>query len=164
VVVLDDLHGRAGLLDLIEHIADFSRDAPILLLCMARAGAARPPLGLGGGKLNATNVLLEPLSADETEELIERFTVGARIDALYARGSSNLPAAIRCLSARCWRCSPIAARERLGRDRVPPTIRRCSLRGSTSSTIPSVACWSEAPSRSSVPPGAVVALAPEEAR
>ena len=35
------------LLDLIEHIADLSRDAPILLLCMARPGAARPPTGLG---------------------------------------------------------------------------------------------------------------------
>ena len=37
VVVFDDLHwGEPVFLDLVEHIADFSRDAPILLLCMAR--------------------------------------------------------------------------------------------------------------------------------
>jgi len=46
---------------------------------------ARPELldrrsAWGGGKLNATNVLLEPLSTDETEELIERLLSGHRID------------------------------------------------------------------------------------
>ena len=37
VCVLDDLHwGEETYLDLVEHVADLSRDAPILLLCMAR--------------------------------------------------------------------------------------------------------------------------------
>src|SRR5581483_7427169 len=37
VVVLDDIHwGEAAFLDLVDHVADLSRDAPILLLCMAR--------------------------------------------------------------------------------------------------------------------------------
>jgi class 3 adenylate cyclase/tetratricopeptide (TPR) repeat protein len=70
VVVFDDLHwGEETFLDLVEHVADLSRDAPLLLLCMAR-----PDLldrrAWAGGKLNATNVLLEPLSTGETEELI----------------------------------------------------------------------------------------------
>ena len=69
VCVFDDLHwGEETFLDLVEHVADLSRDAPILLLCMARPGAARPAAGLGGGKVNATTVLLEPLGADETDE------------------------------------------------------------------------------------------------
>ncbi|MGH3054905.1 MAG: AAA family ATPase, partial [Gaiellaceae bacterium] len=37
VCVLDDLHwAEETLLDLVEHIADLSQDAPLLLLCMAR--------------------------------------------------------------------------------------------------------------------------------
>src|SRR5438445_579812 len=37
VCVLDDLHwAEPALLDLVEHVADWSRNTPILLLCMAR--------------------------------------------------------------------------------------------------------------------------------
>ena len=37
VVVVDDLHwAESTFLDLIEHVADFSRDFPILLVCIAR--------------------------------------------------------------------------------------------------------------------------------
>jgi class 3 adenylate cyclase len=81
VVVFDDLHwGEPVFLDLVEHIADFSRDAPILLLCMARPELLDRRSAWGGGKLNATNVLLEPLAPDETQELIERLLAGAEID------------------------------------------------------------------------------------
>jgi class 3 adenylate cyclase len=70
VVVFDDLHwGEPTFLDLVEHVADLSRDAPILLLCMARPA-------WGGGKLNATNVLLEPLAPAETSELIAALADG----------------------------------------------------------------------------------------
>ena len=40
VVIFDDLHwAEPTLLDLIEHVAGWSRDAPILLLCLASKGA-----------------------------------------------------------------------------------------------------------------------------
>ena len=73
VVVWDDLHwAEPAFLDLVEHVADCSRGAPILLLCMARPELLDRRAGWAGGKVNATTVLLEPLSAEETDELIER--------------------------------------------------------------------------------------------
>ena len=81
VVVFDDLHwGEPVFLDLIEHIADFSRDAPILVLCMARPELLDRRAAWGGGKLNAANVFLEPLAPVETEELIDRLLSGESLD------------------------------------------------------------------------------------
>ena len=78
VVVFDDLHwAEPTFLDLIEHVADWSRDAPILLLCLARPELLDLRPSWGGGKLNATTVLLEPLTADETDELIDALLAGA---------------------------------------------------------------------------------------
>ncbi len=71
VVVFDDLHwAEETLLDLVEHVADLSRDAPLLLFCMARPELLERRPVWGGGKWNATAVLLEPLDAGETDELI----------------------------------------------------------------------------------------------
>jgi class 3 adenylate cyclase len=72
VAVLDDIHwAEPTLLDVIEHVADWSREAPILLLCMARPELLEDRPGWGGGKRNATSVHLEPLSEPEADELIE---------------------------------------------------------------------------------------------
>ncbi|HKC76877.1 MAG TPA: hypothetical protein VKB70_00675, partial [Gaiellaceae bacterium] len=66
-----DLHwAEETLFDLVEHVADLSRDAPVLLLCMARPELLERRPSWGGGKWNATTVLLEPLDADETEQLL----------------------------------------------------------------------------------------------
>jgi class 3 adenylate cyclase/tetratricopeptide (TPR) repeat protein len=71
VVVFDDVQwGEDTFIDLVDHIADLSRGAPILLLCIARPDLLDKRPGWGGGKLNATTILLEPLSADECNELI----------------------------------------------------------------------------------------------
>jgi tetratricopeptide (TPR) repeat protein len=81
-VVFDDAHwGETVFLDLVEHVADFSRDAPILLLCLARPELLDRRPAWGGGKLNSTTVLLEPLASDETEELIDRLLPYERIEA-----------------------------------------------------------------------------------
>jgi DNA-binding SARP family transcriptional activator len=71
VVVFDDIHwGEATFLDLVEHLADWSRGGPILLLCMARPELLDIRPNWAGGKLNATSLLLEPLSEDECTELV----------------------------------------------------------------------------------------------
>ena len=79
VVVVDDLQwAEPVFVDLVEHVADLSRDAPIFLLCVARTELLDARPGWGGGKLNATSLLLEPLGADECAELMER--LGAHLD------------------------------------------------------------------------------------
>jgi class 3 adenylate cyclase/tetratricopeptide (TPR) repeat protein len=84
VCVLDDLHwAEEMLLDLVEHVADLSRDAPILLLCMARPELLERRPSWGGGKWNASTVLLEPLDAAETEQLLSE--LGGLPDELYER-------------------------------------------------------------------------------
>jgi class 3 adenylate cyclase/tetratricopeptide (TPR) repeat protein len=81
VVVLDDIHwGEEAFLDLVDHIADLSRDAPILLLCMARPELLDRRPSWGGGKLNATTVLLEPLAAADAEALVEILIDDAQVD------------------------------------------------------------------------------------
>jgi class 3 adenylate cyclase/tetratricopeptide (TPR) repeat protein len=82
VVVLDDIQWAEELfLDLIEHVADLSRDCPIFLLCIARQELLELRPGWGGGKLNATTVLLEPLSTGDCELLVDELTEGGEIDA-----------------------------------------------------------------------------------
>jgi class 3 adenylate cyclase/tetratricopeptide (TPR) repeat protein len=72
VVVLDDLQwAEPTFLDLVEHVADASRDAPLLLLCIARPELLDVRPAWGGGKLNATSIFLEPLAAQEAAALID---------------------------------------------------------------------------------------------
>jgi class 3 adenylate cyclase len=71
VVVLDDLHwAEPGLLDLVEHVADYGRGAPILLVAMARPEFLEQRPGWAGGKLNATTMLLEPLDEAAATRLL----------------------------------------------------------------------------------------------
>jgi class 3 adenylate cyclase/tetratricopeptide (TPR) repeat protein len=81
VCVFDDLHwAEPTFLDLVDHVAEWSRDAPILLVCIARQELLDRRPTWAGGKLNATTVLLEPLTAEETDELIERLLGDAELD------------------------------------------------------------------------------------
>jgi class 3 adenylate cyclase len=75
LVVLEDIHwGEPTFLELIDHLADWSRDAPIFLLCVARPELLEKRPGWGGGKLNATSLALKPLTDDESNELIDHLT------------------------------------------------------------------------------------------
>ena len=81
VVVIDDIHwAEPTLLDLIEHVADWSRDAPILLVCPARPELLDVRHGWGGGKVNASMILLEPLSEEECDELVANLLGRAGLD------------------------------------------------------------------------------------
>src|SRR5919106_6780614 len=71
VVVFDDIHwAEPTLLDFIEYLADWTKDAPVLLIAQARPELLDERQGWAGGKFNATTMLLEPLSAQESHALI----------------------------------------------------------------------------------------------
>ncbi len=120
VVVIDDLQWAEPVFaDLVEHIADLSRDAPIFLLCVARTELLDVRPGWGGGKLNQTTLLLEPLDAAECDELMDR---------LEAEMDDELRERITAASAG----NPLYVEEMLamvrehggdGQIAVPPTIQ-----------------------------------------
>jgi class 3 adenylate cyclase len=81
VLVIDDLHwAEEPMLDLVEHVSDWSRGAPIFLLCIARPELLDVRPGWGGGKLNATSILLEPLPDDEALALADELLEGLELD------------------------------------------------------------------------------------
>ena len=86
VLVFDDVHwGEPTFLDLVEHIADWSRGSPILLLCMARSELLDVRPMWAGGKLNAATVSLEPLTEDQAGALVANFLGSADLPAELAR-------------------------------------------------------------------------------
>ena len=96
VLVLEDMHwAEPTMLDLVEHVADWTRDAPILLLCLARPELLEQRPTWAGGKLNATSILLEPLSEVECDALIEnlletRLEENVRVRIVEAAGGNPL--------------------------------------------------------------------------
>ena len=70
VLVFDDIHwAEPPLLDLIEHIAEWSR-APLFVVCLARPELRDRRKGWGGGLMNASAIALEPLTAEESRRLV----------------------------------------------------------------------------------------------
>jgi predicted ATPase len=84
VLVFEDLHwAEPEVLDSLELLAE-SRGAPVLVVCLARPELLETRPGWAGGKVNASSVLLEPLSADESSLLIDNLL-----------GPSDLPGIVR---------------------------------------------------------------------
>ncbi len=121
VVVFDDIHwGEPTFLDLIEHIADVSHDASILILCLARPELLENSAAWRSNKPGSTTLSLEPLDPGETAELIDRLIDPSELDpALVSR--------IRAASAG----NPLFVEEMVAMARdsegdeveVPPTIK-----------------------------------------
>jgi predicted ATPase/DNA-binding SARP family transcriptional activator len=122
VVVLDDLQwAEPTFVDLIEHLVDMTRDAPVLLLCLARSELLEARPTWGGGKRNASMILLEPLSQSDQELLIAHAggrsldgTVAARI----AEAAEGNPLFLEQMVAMALEGGPAA-----GEVAVPPTIQ-----------------------------------------
>jgi class 3 adenylate cyclase len=120
VLVVDDLHwAEPPMLDLVDHVADWSRGAPILLLCLARPELLDVRPGWAGGKLNATSVLLEPLAKSEAGVLADELLAGIDLDdetrARIVASAEGNPLFLEEMAA--------LARDARGTVDVPPTIQ-----------------------------------------
>src|SRR3954449_942856 len=70
VVAIEDIHwADEGMLDLIDYMARWIR-GPALIVCLARDELLERRPGWGGGRRNYTTIALEPLTPDETRELV----------------------------------------------------------------------------------------------
>jgi class 3 adenylate cyclase len=120
VLVIDDLQwAEPPMLDVVEHILDWSRGAAIFMLCIARPELLDVRPGWGGGKLNATSLLLEPLRSAEAEQLADELLGGLALDGetrarILASAEGN-PLFLEEMAA--------LARDARGAVDVPPTIR-----------------------------------------
>jgi class 3 adenylate cyclase/tetratricopeptide (TPR) repeat protein len=82
VLVFEDLHwADDGLLDFVDHLADWATTVPLLIV-----GTARPELldrrpGWGGGKRNAFTLSIGALSDEETAQLLQRLLDRPVLDA-----------------------------------------------------------------------------------
>jgi class 3 adenylate cyclase/tetratricopeptide (TPR) repeat protein len=105
ILVFDDVHwGEPTFLDLVEHMADWTRDAPILLIVMARAELLEMRPAWGGGKRWATTMSLEALSEVESQELVASLL-----------GRAELPADLRRQIGQAAEGNPLFVEELLGK-------------------------------------------------
>ena len=118
--MFDDLQwAEPTFLDLIDHVTDLARDAPMLLVCVARPELLDMRPGWGGGKLNATTMLLEALTEDESAQLVENLIlapVDSRLkERISAAGEGN-PLYLEEMLA-------MVAEDSNGELSIPPTIQ-----------------------------------------
>jgi class 3 adenylate cyclase/tetratricopeptide (TPR) repeat protein len=82
VLVFEDLHwADDGLLDFVDHLAEWATTVPMLIVATARPELLDRRPGWGGGKRNAFTLSIGALSDEETAVLLQRLLDRAVLDA-----------------------------------------------------------------------------------
>ncbi len=82
VLVFEDIHwAEEPLLELVEHLAEYVRDAPLFILCLARPELLEVRPSWGGGRLRSAAIELEPLDEGDARELIAALVAGTTLGA-----------------------------------------------------------------------------------
>ncbi|HEX4087576.1 MAG TPA: adenylate/guanylate cyclase domain-containing protein [Trebonia sp.] len=123
VMVWEDLHWAAPtLLGLIDDIAAWLVDAPVLLLCVARPELLEAQPSWGGGKPSALTVELGPLTTEQSAALVSELIMAQDV---HSHGDDDLPGRV---AAQCDG-NPLFAELMLGvfaevapGAQIPPTI------------------------------------------
>ncbi len=78
VLIFEDIHwAEEPLLELIEHLVTWVREAPLLVISLARPELLDIRPGWGGGRVRATAIELEPLGDSESEQLVDALIEGS---------------------------------------------------------------------------------------
>ena len=96
VLVLEDLHwADDGTLDFVEHLVDWTSDAPLLVLCTARPELLERRPAWGGGRLNSLTIALGALSDDDSAlllaELLDRPTLDVEVQTRLLQQTGGNP-------------------------------------------------------------------------
>jgi len=85
VLVFEDLHwADSGLIDFIEHLMEWSRQKPILIVTLARPELLERRPTWGAGRRNFTSIHLEPIEAAAMRALLAGFVPGLPATAVRA--------------------------------------------------------------------------------
>jgi class 3 adenylate cyclase/tetratricopeptide (TPR) repeat protein len=121
VLVFEDVHwGEEPLLELVEHLAAWVREAPLMLICLARTELLDVRPTWGGGRVRSTALELEPLQPEESAALVEALTAEHELpvdtEMILAKTEGNplfVEETVRML----------VERPRTGGERIPDTLQ-----------------------------------------
>ena len=122
VLVFEDIHwAEPALLDLIEHLSDWIRERPVLLVCLARPELLDARPAWGGGKVNAASVLLESLSEHDARQVLDQGLEGRNVSpevrAQIAQSAQGVPLFLEQMLAMLDERGDISVTD------VPPAIQ-----------------------------------------
>ena len=125
VLILDDLHwAEPAFLDLVEDVASTSREASLLVVCLARPELLEHRPGFGGGMPNSSSLLLEPLDEADSERLVDQLL-----------GASDLPDVVRAHIVSVAEGNPLFVEELLATLVERAVLRRTGGRWTTTETV-----------------------------
>ncbi len=122
LLVFEDIHwADDGMLDLIEYLSQWAR-GPLLILCLSRDDLLERRPDWGGGRRGGTALLLEPLTTDETHELVlslvgEDNAVGHEAVAAVSERAGGNPLFAQEIARRLTESGPAGVKE------LPETVQ-----------------------------------------
>jgi class 3 adenylate cyclase/tetratricopeptide (TPR) repeat protein len=116
VICFEDVHwAEPTFLDLIEYLAGWTRDAPVLLVCIARPEFLDERPAWLSGQENAASLTLSPLSATESKKLVSALGVGGEPAKRIAEAAEGNPLYAEQMAAMVAEGGAV--------ETIPPTIQ-----------------------------------------
>ena len=151
VVVIEDIHWAEPTLSTSRALADWTRDAPILLLCPARPELLDARAGWARRHVTRRPSCSSHWRADATRSSSPRSRAARALPPTLEQRIAAAPRATRCTSRSCWRCSSTTGSWRGARRRLAGRRRPSTTSGSRPRSAPSLPRASRRLARTSGP-------------